>query len=418
MQQKAFEEYLIKERFKRLYNYELRSWQVRATDIFLHSQKHMIVKTPRGGRKSTWLDLMATDYILHNKDKFGIIATVGADVASEHIRRIRNFLVQNGYSSMFVEPQTQMEINLNNGSRVLAIPQSAETRVGYHPNIKFVDEMSRINPTFFLETLKPMGRGLVPPSREIIVSTPKQIEKGEKPLFYELWNSPDYEKVSSTLEECDWIPSERIEEERRNLPEKLFKIECLGEFVFLEDNPFDLKNVVIEEDIEYKREENHVYVFGVDLARKHDWTVITILDITEEPAKVVFLYRTQANWKTQITYLEELYKEWQPIKIIIDATGIGDPILEFVSDLPVEPFIFTEKTKTDLITHLQVLTQHRKIMIPSKFAQLIKELEWYEWNDKNQTDDCVMSLGLASWSLRQRKERVSVLKLDHLEMFI
>ena len=59
-------------------------------------------------------------------------------------------------------------------------------------------------------------------------------------------------------------------------------------------------------------------------------------------------------------------------------------------------FIFTPKSKTELITNLQFCMEKKLFTMPY-IKQLQDELYNYEWDDKQLDTDCVMSLGLACW---------------------
>lgn len=402
---------ILKSQFKTLYGYELETWQLKATEVYLYTNKDMVVKTPRGGRKSTWMDLMCAHTMLHKPNTFALIATVGVDLATEHIDRIRKFILSSPFASYITSPNNETEINLTNGSRVLAIPQSADTRVGYHPNVKFIDETSRIDPKFYYSTLLPMGRGLNPPSRNINVSTPNNVG-GVNNVFNELWfkSGDEIFKLDVPIKDCYWITEEELEKERKLLPYLLFRQECLGEFVTNTGLPFaDVDKVVIKEDV--KIDYSHNFVFGIDLARKHDYTVVVVLDV-DDGNKVVHLERNQAMWQTQVGVIKSLYDAFQPVNVVVDATGLGDVVEELLRDADISnitPFIFTNRTKSEIINKLILAVENNEIKIPEKFQQLIYELRWWEWDKKNLVDDCVMALAMAYWGANNNTGKITIM---------
>jgi hypothetical protein len=107
--------------------------------------------------------------------------------------------------------------------------------------------------------------------------------------------------------------------------------------------------------------------------------------------------------------------------VIIDATGVGKPIYQDLgqSGIFVEDFVFTGKSKEELIGNLIVFAKEKYITIPN-IEYLIDELKAFEYQYINETtgerlrnpkysapkgqhDDCVMSLALACWGLQMEK---------------
>ena len=152
-----------------------------------------------------------------------------------------------------------------------------------------------------------------------------------------------------------------------------------------------------------------IFQLGVDLAKYQDWTVITPFDY--HAFKVGFQDRfNQIDWNLQEARIEAAHLRYNKARIKIDSTGVGDPIYENISKkgIPVEPFVFSESSKTQLLENLCILLEKDKIKIPDDIG-LIDELNGFQWkfNEKNRkikmtssgTDDRVMSLALAVWDI-------------------
>lgn len=98
-----------------------------------------------------------------------------------------------------------------------------------------------------------------------------------------------------------------------------------------------------------------------------------------------------------------------------DATGVGDPIVEDLSQRcpTVEPFVFTEKSRTDILTNLAIKLEQDRLGLPDDEG-LIAELQSFRYEmigERGKTriqvpegmhDDRVMSLALAAWELPDR----------------
>src|SRR3990167_6730914 len=74
-------------------------------------------------------------------------------------------------------------------------------------------------------------------------------------------------------------------------------------------------------------EEGHQYIIGVDLAKYQDWTVLSIFDIKTN--EQVYLDRFQ---RIDLSLQQEKIKaaafKYNNASVLMDATGVGDPILE------------------------------------------------------------------------------------------
>jgi hypothetical protein len=83
-------------------------------------------------------------------------------------------------------------------------------------------------------------------------------------------------------------------------------------------------------------------------------------------------------------------------RTLIDATGVGDAVLDEVRDVA-QGYVFTGRSKIDLLTNLQVALERREVQFPF-IRELVDELQGYSFDDKRLTTDCVMSLALAVWA--------------------
>jgi len=65
---------------------------------------------------------------------------------------------------------------------------------------------------------------------------------GKRGFFYEVWTNggPEWTRIKATVLECDRIPPDFIEEERKALGDRWFRQEYLCEFLATEDMLFDI----------------------------------------------------------------------------------------------------------------------------------------------------------------------------------
>lgn len=198
-----------------------------------------------------------------------------------------------------------------------------------------------------------------------------------------------------------------IEEIKLNTPMALFQQEY--ECSFLESaSSFFRRTRENVYDAPGEAQSGHVYQLGVDLAKYMDYTVITPFDINTFHALKQDRFN-QVDWNLQKARIEVAWHKHNKGRVVADATGVGDPIVEDLirSGMHVEPFKFTEQSKRDLLQHLAVLLEQDKIRIPND-PELLAELDAIQWEltDSGKTriatvegmhDDRVMSLALAVW---------------------
>ena len=110
----------------------------------------------------------------------------------------------------------------------------------------------------------------------------------------------------------------------------------------------------------------HLYVIGVDLAKVTDFTVIVVYD--RKTNQQVYQARWQhLEWPYQKAKIKEIAKYYNNALVVLDATGLGDPIADdLIKDrIAVEPFKITEQSKKELIEKLAIWIEQKKItMIP------------------------------------------------------
>ena len=148
-------------------------------------------------------------------------------------------------------------------------------------------------------------------------------------------------------------------------------------------------------------QEGRRYVQGVDLAKHEDWTVHVVLDATNRPYRIVNFERYQRQpWPAVAARIREVHHRYNCQQTLIDATGVGDAVLDEVRDVA-RGFTFTQRSKLDLLTNLQVALERCEVRFPF-VRELVDELQDYAWDDARLNTDCVMALALALWSAGPR----------------
>ena len=185
------------------------------------------------------------------------------------------------------------------------------------------------------------------------------------------------------------------------------------------------------------------YHTGIDFGRQTDFTVISVIDTIERPARMVYWKRlNRVPW-------EAIYAEVGRAvylfgtNVLCDSTGpAGDVVMDalegrlycpehhktfefgsrcfrggepancdpqtYVPLSCAEGYAFSASTKKELVDHTRVvLSSGYDVRNPDKefgnlrvppIVQLEDELSFYTWDDKRLMTDCLFSLALACWS--------------------
>jgi len=151
---------------------------------------------------------------------------------------------------------------------------------------------------------------------------------------------------------------------------------------------------------------NGYYISGWDLARKKTATVGITVQVVNGVCTVIELSRLK-KWDWNII-LEAIRKQQRmhPGRLVIDATGLGDVIVSQLADYNPTSFIFTAKSKAELLTNLELFHSMGRIFyerweLPDENGRvwsLEDELRAARWDDNN-TCDGMMALALAIWPL-------------------
>jgi phage FluMu gp28-like protein len=163
------------------------------------------------------------------------------------------------------------------------------------------------------------------------------------------------------------------------------------------------------------KEGSRRYYIGVDLAKVEDFTALVALD--EDGHVRGFDRFHQLDWTFQVQRIRAFAEEYNGL-IIVDSTGVGDPIYEslYRTGLRVQPYKFTSESKRQLIENLSIRFDAGQLSIPGDLEVLLNELKAYTYEmlpsgrvrygaPEGLHDDAVTAFALAAWG-RWRGEGV------------
>jgi hypothetical protein len=264
----------------------------------------------------------------------------------------------------------------------------------------------------------------------VFVSTPKG-----RNWFYDIFTrgldprEKDYASFRFPSKASPYFPAQEWEEAKRTLPADVFRQEYEAEF--MEDSAgvfrgidgclFDPAALSMEHGVPSRS-----VVIGCDIAKHTDWTVLIAMDA--ETGRCFAMERfNHLDWPIQKERILAFARKYRG-RLILDATGIGDPIFDDLKHVyvDIEGFKLTSGSKTALIQRLIVAVEQRKVSWPSpkkefeqKPAEIAKESANSDWgiltNEMKRYeyeilpsgtitynapagyhDDCVMALALAN----------------------
>lgn len=312
----------------------------------------------------------------------------------------------------------EYKVILNNGTEIIfKSTDKPDYLRGANPHLAVLDEARDMPDDVWYSVIRP---NLAARKAEtLIISTPRknhwferEFLRGQDPKETDVisWNAPSWQNPYM-VEEAELL--------KRVMPENAWKQEIAAEFVDEGGGVFENLEFVVDDrlPIQSEPEVDKVYYMGVDLAIKRDYTAIVIID---NHGIVRYVDRfNKVTWATVEAKILALAQRFNAT-IILDSTGVGDPIYEVIKEqwYQTEPFGFTGKSKQMLIEKLIMAIERREILLPPH-EDLIDEMKSlrYDISDKghisyasppNKHDDLVMALGLAVHGLSMYKKTGSV----------
>ena len=284
-----------------------------------------------------------------------------------------------------------------------------------------VDESAYQSESFFYSVLLPMTN--VHKADILLTSTPRfktgfffnyyqQGKTGTKGVYS--FNFADYDLSR-------FISAEQIEVYKSVMPKAQFTTEILGEFL-------DTDSVLFEgfkECIGDKRNETTKVYIGIDWSAGVGMDRTSISVLNQDGQQIELEYFNDKNTTQTVNRIEEIYNRYRKFSPVIyaEVNGVGKPYCDLLKDkkIQINEWSTTNKSKTDMVSHLQVAFEQQQItLLPDETQQ--SELSYYEatYNPKTQVvtysaprglhDDTVISLGL-SWEAYQSRAHKGVYSL-------
>ncbi|MCW8133080.1 MAG: terminase family protein [Planctomycetota bacterium] len=244
-----------------------------------------------------------------------------------------------------------------------------------------VDEAADVPEEVWSSVLRP---ALVDrPGRALVLGTPR----GRGNWLHRLYRQgtlPEFlgrvQSFRFRTDENPRIDRRDLDDSRLIMSEDEFKQEFEAEFVESGGAVFKHFHELAGEVLRTRGDAGARYATGVDIGRRNDATVaVTLRRHARGPAKMEgLLVLEKSGWQEQFERLKDHVDRF-PGPVTVDATGLGDPIVEALGRAcpHVEGFTFTELRKAQLINDLQIAFATRALRLAPD-PRLLSELETYE----------------------------------------
>jgi hypothetical protein len=194
-----------------------------------------------------------------------------------------------------------------------------------------------------------------------------------------------------------------------NTPERTFRQEYMAEFMDDAGGVFRRVQDAVMPGVKTPMSYNAgvAYQMGVDVARIHDYTVITVCR-TDTLRQVYHERFNQVSWPRIYDSIARVGKLYNA-RCLVDATGVGDTLPGELQrrGVNVVPVKFNQHNKTKMVDHLASLIEHAKQPFLMDIPPQTFELEAYQYNTtpsgtvtmsapkgEGNYDDCVTALVL------------------------
>lgn len=388
-------------------------------EILQSDARFKIVNCSRRFGKTSLGEIIAAEVMIKHKEECYWFSP-NHTMATEVWERMKNTF----YPLIVSKNEQQKRFKLSTGGvfRIFSGVKYENIR-GLKPYYVIIDEAA------IIPKLKDLWTAVVRPAladkkgKALFLSTPK----GQN-YFYELYllgldeDLKDYQSFKKYSWQNPYIPKSEIYEAKKTTPIKIFKQEYLAEFLLDAGEVFKGVSKVALND--YFEPYEGSFIFGIDLAKKNDYTVVSVWDI-QSKENVDMLRINKISWVEIKKEIKRYADIWNPINIIMEENHNDSVIDDLKSEgYPVRGFYTSSKSKPSLINNMVVSIENEEVKLLNDI-NLIQEFQAYEMKmsesghikysaPSGYHDDIVMANCLA-WQYVKRFGRMRGVKIPILK---
>ncbi len=366
--------------------------------------------------KTTTIALKAIYFAQTNKGVTVLITSPSLRQSMIMFDHIMSFVFSSLYLRSKIIRATGTLIQFDNKSKIIALPCSEHMLRGYTANMIILDEASWIPEKVITQILFPMLT--TTDGYAILLSTPWD----KNHFFYRAFVNPAYSVHKVKSSECPLVTQHILDENRQNMTREEYLMEYEAEFVEALNSYFP--QALIRSSVELAQKlgvelccsleaspPSGEYYGGLDFGKLQDFSVLTVLKREAETLKLVYMYQfpLETPYTQVIRHLMRANQKFQFRAVLVDQTGVGEPVLEEIRNQGlrnVDGLTFTVQSKEELLTGLKMAMEQNRLAIPYDrlLCQQINEQQ-YEYSKSGHLqfnhpqhchDDMLWALALAT----------------------
>jgi len=221
------------------------AWQA---NLLRSAAKQMILLCSRQAGKSTVVALLALHKALHKAAAPVLLLSPSLRQSQELFRKVKDAYGALEAGTVTAREESALRMEFSNGSRIVALPGGKEETIRGFSGVALliVDEAARVSDALY-QAVRPMLA--VSGGDIILLSSPF----GKRGFYFHEWaeGGASWHRTKITAYECPRIPREWLEQERRAIPDNVFRSEYLCEFTDTLDSVFSYDDIqrALDDDI-------------------------------------------------------------------------------------------------------------------------------------------------------------------------
>ncbi len=330
-------------------------------DLLYDPSKRICACMGRQTGKSTTMAAKAIHFAATRKRKTILIVSATLRQSMLMFDKIAAFV---GSSELMnaVKHMTRTKIVFTNGSSITALPcgNDGGTLRGYTADVIILDEASFMPEQVITNVVMPMIA--TTKGHCWMLSTPWNKDH----VFYRVFNDARWSKYHLSSSVNPLIDQEFLDEQREMVGEERFAMEYLAEFI--DDSrsyfPVSLIRQCVSDD-RMPALEGELFA-GYDPGGKESYAAFIVVRRIND--KLYFVHKKAEKGKPYTQFDAEIsdINRKRPFKLLIDQTGLGNPIVEHLKELgmDVKGMTLTDRTKEELLSNLRILMEEKKLFLP------------------------------------------------------
>lgn len=382
--------------------------------------KRIIICAGRQIGKTTTIAVKAIHFAVTNPKTTTLIVSATLRQSILMFQKILDF-IETSILKKSVVYKSRTKIRFSNMSEIIALPcgRYGTGLRGHTAHLIILDEAAFMPEEVITNVVFPMvstTNGSI-----WMLSTPW----GTDHIFYKVWVSGiDWSKYHFPSSVSPLISKEFLDEQRRLIGEERFAIEYLAEFREEEESYFPMK-LLRNSTEDYEPMLTPGCILGYDPGGKESLAAIVALKRINDKIFVQYFEAKQCERYTDFNaHIADLHKTYKFAKVVVDMTGVGNPIVEHLKELigpQVEGVTLTARVKEEILSNLRVVLENKELLLPRGAIALLNALNCityertraggYMFTHRVGTyDDLAFALALAAYGLRRERSGVILVK--------